>query len=104
MIERHGQYYGPFACREDAVKEAVYVAEYSIRHGLQAEVVVQRNEPSANGANKPARASTRGQSLPQREKPAPRILRKMVETVLQVRQGEMIGADIIRKLFPQQGS
>lgn len=24
--------------------EAVYVAEYSIRHGLKAEVIVQRNE------------------------------------------------------------
>jgi hypothetical protein len=44
MIERHGQYYGPFTCREDALKEAVYVAEYSIRHGLHAEVIVQRNE------------------------------------------------------------
>ena len=104
MIERHGQYYGPFACREDAVKEAVYVAEYSIRHGLQAEVVVQRNEPSANGSHKPAPASAGGQSLPQREKPSPRIVRKVVETVLQVGQGEMIGADLIRKLFPQQGS
>jgi len=104
MIERHGQYYGPFACREDAVKEAVYVAEYSIRHGLQAEVVVQRNEPSANGSHEPAPASAGGQSLPQREKPSPRIVRKVVETVLQVGQGEMIGADLIRKLFPQQGS
>ena len=104
MIERHGQYYGPFACREDAVKEAVYVAEYSIRHGLQAEVVVQRNEPSANGSNKPAAASARGQSLPQREKTPPRIFRHVVETVLQVGQREMIGADLIRKLFPQQGS
>jgi hypothetical protein len=104
MIERHGQYYGPFACREDAVKEAVYVAEYSIRHGLEAEVVVQRIEPSANGSNKPVPASARGQSLPQRKKPSPRIVRKVVETVLQVGQGEMIGADLIRKLFPQQGS
>ena len=104
MIERHGQCYGPFACREDAVKEAVYVAEYSIRHGLHAEVVVQRHEPSANGSNKPAAASARGQSLPQREKTPPRIFRHVVETVLQVGQREMIGADLIRKLFPQQGS
>jgi hypothetical protein len=48
VIERHGQYYGPFACREDAVKEAVYVAEYSIRHGLEAEVIVQRSELPQN--------------------------------------------------------
>jgi hypothetical protein len=104
MIERHGQHYGPFACREDAVKEAVYVAEYSIRHGLQAEVIVQRNEPSDNGWKKPAPASARGQSLPQRQKPSPRIVRQVIETVLQIGQGEMIGADLIRKLFPQQGS
>lgn len=103
MIERHGQCYGPFAGREDAVKEAVYVAEYSTRHGLQAEVVVQRHEPSANGS-KPAAASARGQSLPQREKTPPGIFRQVVETVLQVGQREMIGADLIRKLFPQQGS
>ena len=104
MIERHGQYYGPFACRDDAVREAVYVAEYSIRHGLQAEVIVQRNELSDNGWKELAPASTRGQSLPQREKPSPRIFRQVIETVLQVGQGEMIGADLIRKLFPQQGS
>jgi hypothetical protein len=42
MIERHGQYYGPFTCQEEAVREAVYVADYSIRHGLEAEVVVER--------------------------------------------------------------
>jgi hypothetical protein len=104
MIERHGQCYGPFACREDAVKEAVYVAEYSIRHGLDAEVIVQRNEPSDNGRKKLAPASPRGQRLPQREKASPRIFRQVVETVLQVGQGEVIGADLIRKLFPQQGS
>jgi hypothetical protein len=103
MIERHGQYYGPFASREDAVKEAVYVAEYSIRHGLQAEIIVQRNESSDNGLKKPAAASARRQSLPQREKPQPRIFRQVIETVLQVGQREMVGADLIRKLFPQQG-
>lgn len=42
MIERHGRYYGPFACQNDAVDEAVYAAEYSIRHGLDAEVIVHR--------------------------------------------------------------
>ncbi len=103
MIERHGQYYGPFPSREDAVREAVYVAEYSIRHGLQAEIIVQRNEFSDDGGKKPAAASARRQSLPQREKPPPRIFRQVIETVLQVGQGEMVGADLIRKLFPQQG-
>ena len=46
MIERHGQHYGPFANREEAVREAVYVASYSLRHGLEAEVIVQRNAAS----------------------------------------------------------
>jgi hypothetical protein len=104
VIERHGQCYGPFACREDAVKEAVYVAGYSIRHGLEAEVIVQRTETSDNGGKKPAPASARRQRLPQGEKTSPRIFRQVVETVLQIGQGEVIGADLIRKLFPQQGS
>ena len=29
---------------EEAVKEAVYVADYSIRHGIEAEVIVERND------------------------------------------------------------
>lgn len=42
MIERHGQYYGPYPCREKAVQEALYVADYSIKRGLEAQVTVQR--------------------------------------------------------------
>jgi hypothetical protein len=42
MIERHGQFYGPYSSQQEAVREAVYVANYSINHGLPAEVVVQK--------------------------------------------------------------
>jgi hypothetical protein len=42
MIERQGHLYGPYASRQDAVNEAVYVANYSTTHGLQAEVIVQK--------------------------------------------------------------
>ena len=42
MIERHGQYYGPYPSREKAVQEALYVANYSIKCGLEAHVTVQR--------------------------------------------------------------
>jgi hypothetical protein len=40
MIEREGQLYGPFSSKQEAVHEAVYVANYAINHGLQAEVIV----------------------------------------------------------------
>jgi hypothetical protein len=42
MIEREGQLYGPYSSQQEAVREAVYVANYSINHGLQAEVIVQK--------------------------------------------------------------
>jgi len=42
MIERDGQFYGPYTSQREAVSEAVYVANYSINHGLPAEVVVQK--------------------------------------------------------------
>lgn len=42
IIEREGQLYGPYASKQDAVREAFYVANYSISHGLQAEVIVQK--------------------------------------------------------------
>jgi hypothetical protein len=41
MIERQGQLYGPYSSQQEAVREATYVANYSINHGLQAEVIVQ---------------------------------------------------------------
>ena len=41
MIDREGQFYGPYASKQDAVREAVYVANYSTNRGLQAEVNVQ---------------------------------------------------------------
>jgi hypothetical protein len=41
MIEREGQLYGPYSSKQEAVHEAVYVANYSINHGLQAEVRVR---------------------------------------------------------------
>ena len=41
MIEREGQLYGPYLSKQEAVREALYVANYSINHGLEAEVVVQ---------------------------------------------------------------
>jgi len=43
MIERQGQLYGPYSSQEEAVREAVYVANYSISHGLQAQVIVQKH-------------------------------------------------------------
>ena len=42
MIERQGQLYGPYSSQQEAVREAVYVANYSINHGLQAQVIVQK--------------------------------------------------------------
>jgi hypothetical protein len=41
MIDRQGQLYGPYSSQQEAVREAVYVANYSIHHGLEAEVIVQ---------------------------------------------------------------
>jgi hypothetical protein len=41
MIERQGQLYGPFSSQQEAVREAVYVVNYSISHGLPAKVVVE---------------------------------------------------------------
>jgi hypothetical protein len=41
MIEREGQLYGPYSSQREAVREAVYVANYSTSHGLPAEVIVQ---------------------------------------------------------------
>lgn len=43
MIAGHGQLYGPYSSQQEAVHEAVYVANYSTSHGLQAEVIVQKN-------------------------------------------------------------
>jgi hypothetical protein len=45
MIKRHGQFYGPYSSQQEAVREAVYVATYSIDHGLEAEVIVQKDAP-----------------------------------------------------------
>lgn len=42
MIEREGQLYGPYSSKQEAVREAVYVADYSTRHGLQAEVIMPK--------------------------------------------------------------
>jgi hypothetical protein len=42
MIERQGQHYGPYSSQQEAVREATYVANYSINHGLGAEVIVQK--------------------------------------------------------------
>jgi hypothetical protein len=41
MIKREGQLYGPYSSQQEALREAIYVANYSISHGLQAEVIVQ---------------------------------------------------------------
>jgi hypothetical protein len=41
MIEREGQLFGPYSSKQEAMSEAFYVANYSINHGLKAEVVVQ---------------------------------------------------------------
>jgi hypothetical protein len=45
MIEREGQLYGPYSSKQEAVHEAVYVANYAINRGLQAEVIVQEAFP-----------------------------------------------------------
>jgi hypothetical protein len=45
MIERQGQLYGPFSSQQEAVREAAYVVNYSISHGLPAKVVVQTATP-----------------------------------------------------------
>jgi hypothetical protein len=42
MIERDTQFYGPYTSQKEAMREAAYVANYSINHGLPAEVVVQK--------------------------------------------------------------
>lgn len=42
MIERNGQFYGPYTSQDEAVREAAYVANYSINHGLPAEVVMHK--------------------------------------------------------------
>jgi len=41
MIERQGQFYGPYSSQQEALSEAVYVANYSTSHGLPAQVIVQ---------------------------------------------------------------
>jgi hypothetical protein len=41
MIERQGQLYGPYPSQQQALREAEYVATYSINHGLPAQVIVQ---------------------------------------------------------------
>lgn len=45
MIKREGQLYGPYPSQQEAVCEAVFVATYSIDHGLEAEVIVQKDLP-----------------------------------------------------------
>jgi hypothetical protein len=65
MIRRHGRCYGPYASRQEAVREAVYVANYSITHGLEAEVIVQEDEP-----NKKSLGSYLVQTRPRRLRPA----------------------------------
>jgi len=45
MIKRQGQFYGPYSSQQEAVREAVYVATYSIDHGMEAEVIVQKDGP-----------------------------------------------------------
>src|SRR5688572_19314099 len=42
MIEREGQLYGPYSSKQEAVHEAVYVANYAMNHGLQSEVIVEK--------------------------------------------------------------
>ena len=42
MIEREGQLYGPYSSKQEALHEAVYVANYAINHGLQSEVIVEK--------------------------------------------------------------
>jgi hypothetical protein len=42
MIDREGQLYGPYSSQQEAMREAVYVADYSIHHGLPAEVIVEK--------------------------------------------------------------
>ena len=39
MIERDGQFYGLYTSQAEVVREAAYAANYSIKHGLPAEVV-----------------------------------------------------------------
>jgi hypothetical protein len=45
IIERQGQRYGPYPSSQAALSEAIYVADYSIRHGLEAQVIVEEKEP-----------------------------------------------------------
>jgi hypothetical protein len=46
MIERQGQLYGPFSSQQEAVREANYVVNYSISHGMPARVIVQAVIPA----------------------------------------------------------
>ena len=41
MIDRQGQLYGPYSSQREAMREAAYVVDYSISHGLPAQVIVQ---------------------------------------------------------------
>ena len=45
MIKRQEQFYGPYSSLDEAVREAVYVANYSISRGIGAAVIVQNNRP-----------------------------------------------------------
>jgi hypothetical protein len=44
MIERQGQFYGPYASKQEAVREATYVANYSTDHGLRAQVRAHKSD------------------------------------------------------------
>jgi hypothetical protein len=45
VIKRQEQIYGPYSSLDEAVREAVYVANYSISRGIGAAVIVQSNRP-----------------------------------------------------------
>ena len=44
MIERQGQFYGPYSSKQEAVREAIYVANYSTTHGLRAQVIAHKSD------------------------------------------------------------
>lgn len=44
MIERQGQFYGPYSSKQEAVREATYVAKYSTEHGLRAQVITHKSD------------------------------------------------------------
>jgi hypothetical protein len=44
MIERQGQFYGPYSSKQEAVREATYVANYSTEHGLRAQVITHKSD------------------------------------------------------------